>query len=165
MFATWSYFFPAFVIGGFVLVFGWSQPYFLSFIQDANVNLPFTIELIMLGSALSIGLMMPAGAKIGRIIGDYLPEREYDLSSLIFPSSLLLFSGIINSLIAFGLGIIGYQKVAEFSSYDGIIFLTTLFWLQEALYLRSSYSSAAGSTCRRCLSSPVCSSPRSRRHW
>jgi len=136
VFATGSYFFPAFVVGGLVLIFGWSQPYFLSFIQDANVNLPFTVELIMLGFAgLSVGLMLPAGAKIGRIIGDYLPRREYELSSLMLPSIVLLFTGIINSLIAFVLGIIGYQKVAEFSSYDGIIFLTTLFWMQASFLL------------------------------
>ncbi len=30
VFATWSYFFPAFVGGGIMLTAGWSQPYFLS---------------------------------------------------------------------------------------------------------------------------------------
>src|SRR5260221_13739082 len=34
IFAAWSYFFPAFVLGGIALAVGWSQPYFLSYIQD-----------------------------------------------------------------------------------------------------------------------------------
>src|SRR6188768_3845939 len=46
VFATWSYFFPAFVIGGLMLITGWSQPYFFSFIQDAKYNLPYTVVLI-----------------------------------------------------------------------------------------------------------------------
>jgi hypothetical protein len=40
VFATWSYFFPAFVIGGIMLSLGFSQPYFLDHIQDPEYNLP-----------------------------------------------------------------------------------------------------------------------------
>ena len=36
----------------------------------------------------------------------------------------------MNSLAALVLGIIGYQQAGSFESYDGLIFLTTLFWMQ-----------------------------------
>jgi oligosaccharide repeat unit polymerase len=136
VFATWSYFFPAFVLGGLMLVFGWSQPSFLSFLQDARQNLPFTIELVILGfSAFAVGMMIPAGNRAGRSIADFLPKHEYELSSLILPSLILLLSGFVNSIIAFVLGVIGYQKAAEIGSYDGLIFLTTLFWMQASFVL------------------------------
>src|SRR5215203_4291135 len=62
IFATWVFFFPSFVIGGIMLSAGWSQPYFLSFIQDSEYNLPYTIILIMLGFAgLATGYFSPIG--------------------------------------------------------------------------------------------------------
>src|SRR5437764_6935721 len=45
VFLTWTYLLPAFVLGGIFFAGGWSQPYFVSFIQDAEQTLPFTIVL------------------------------------------------------------------------------------------------------------------------
>lgn len=136
IFATWSYFFPAFVIGGFALAAGWSNPYFLLFIQDAQDNLPYTVVLIMLGfAALSVGYFLPIGARIGAFISGYLPNRDYKPSSYLIPGLLLLSLGIMNSILATALGIIGFQKVEEINSYDGLIFLTTLFWMQASFLL------------------------------
>jgi hypothetical protein len=136
VFATWSYFFPAFVLGGVILAFGWSQPYFLSFIQDADSNLPFTIVLVGVGfAALSIGFFVRIGARIGALIERLLPVRDYDTSSLVVPGLVLLVLGIMNSILALVLGIIGYQKVAESGAFDGLIFLTTQFWLMATFLL------------------------------
>ena len=71
VFAAWSYFLPAFVLGGIALAVGWSQPYFLSYIQDAKTNLPWTIILIILGYlGLAAGYFLPIGTAAGRIVGD-----------------------------------------------------------------------------------------------
>jgi hypothetical protein len=43
--------------------------------------------------------------------------------------------GFFNNIVGFFFGVIGYQKIAEASSYDGLIFLTTLFWLQASFML------------------------------
>jgi hypothetical protein len=136
IFAAWSYFFPSFVVGGFAVAFGLSQPYFLSFVQDSANDLPFTILLAGLGyAALASGFMLSPGRRIGRSVSRYLPDREYTLNSLIVPGLILLFSGLINSAFAFVMGVIGYQKVAEIGQFDGIIFLTTLFWMQGSFLL------------------------------
>jgi oligosaccharide repeat unit polymerase len=136
IFATWSYFFPAFVIGGIALAAGWSRPYFLTFIQDAEYNLPFTIVLIILGFAgLSIGYFLPVGKKIGIWFAGWLPTMDYKPSSYTIPGLLLLGLGILNSILALVLGIIGFQKADEINSYDGLIFLTTLFWMQASFLL------------------------------
>lgn len=136
IFATWSYFFPAFVLGGVFLSSGWSQPYFLVFIQDAHYNLPLTIVLVILGyGGLAAGYFLPVGAKIGSMIERILPKTDYPPSTFGIPGLLLLIIGIINTVIAFGLGLVGYQKAAEIGSYDGIIYITTIFWTQASFLL------------------------------
>lgn len=136
VFAAWSYFFPAFIIGGFMLTAGWSQPYFLSFIQDAEYNLPYTTVLIALGfSGLALGYFSPFGSRAGSVISDHLPKLDYASSALIIPGIFLLILGILNSAAALALGIIGYQKADVIESYEGIVFLTTLFWLQGTFLL------------------------------
>lgn len=136
VFATWSYFFPAFVLGGFFLAAGFSQPYFLAFIQDPESDLPFTIVLIMLGFAgLSAGYFLPVGERIGAAIGRRLPTADYRASNYLLPGVALLVLGMINSVFATAVGLFGFQKAEEINSYDGLIFLTTLFWLEASFLL------------------------------
>jgi hypothetical protein len=136
VFATWSYFFPAFVIGGIFLAGGWSQPWFLFFIQDAEYNLPLTIVLVALGFAgLVAGYYLPIGVHAGAFVAKRLPTADYQPSAYIVPGILLLILGIINTILAFALGVFGFQHTDEIGMYDGIIFLTTLFWLQGSFLL------------------------------
>ncbi len=136
VFATWSYFFPAFVVGGLMLTSGWSQPFFLSFIQDAEYNLPYTIVLIMVGfGTLALGYFSSLGFKAGILIERYLPSRDYQASAMVVPGICLLLLGIFNSIGALILGVIGYQRAVAFESYDGLVFLTTLFWMQGTFLL------------------------------
>ncbi len=136
MLATFSYFIPAFVIGGISLSVGLSQPYYLSYIHDAETNLPYTVALIMLGYAgLSIGYLFPLGKRIGEIVGAYLPTKEADAKYFVFPGLLLLCFGILNSVFAAFVGLIGFQKVEEIGAYDGLILITTYFWLQGSFIL------------------------------
>ncbi len=136
MYATWSYFFPAFVVGGFMLTAGWSDPYYLTFIQDARYNLPYTTVLIMLGYAgLAAGYFLPLGAKLGSVVSRRLPTRDFDSSSLFLPGLFLLVLGTLNTLAALAMGVIGYQRSEIVESYTGILFLTTLFWMQGTFVL------------------------------
>ena len=136
VFATWTYFLPAFGLGGIILAFGWSQPYFLEFIQDPTYELPLTVSLIALGFlSLSAGYFLPVGYKLGSLLGRLIPDRDYVPSSSVGPSLLLLFSGILISLAAFFLGIIGFQKVVEAGSFDGLIYLTTMYWMEATFIL------------------------------
>ncbi len=136
VFATWSYFFPAFVIGGLFLAGGWSQPYFFALIQDAEYNLPLTVVLIGLGFiGLSAGYFLPTGAKIGGYLANKLPSADYPEPSFLIPGLVLLALGVMNTLVAFGVGIFGFQKGDEISQWDGLIYLTTLFWMQGSFLL------------------------------
>ena len=136
VYATWSYFFPAFGIGGIILAFGWSEPYYLNFVDDPAYNLPLTIVLIAAGYlGLAVGYFLPIGRRLGEGIDSFLPLRSYIPSSLVVPGFVLLGSGIALSMAALFLGIIGYQKVVEASVFDGLIYLTTMFWLEASFVL------------------------------
>ena len=136
VFATWSYFFPAFVVGGLMFTLGFSQPYFMSLIEDARETLPFTIVLIGLGYVgLAVGYFLPLGAKVGSLVADRLPVAERPIRSYAIPGVVLLLLGVMNTVIAFSVGLFGYQKTDEMNSYDGLIFLTTLFWMQASFLL------------------------------
>jgi hypothetical protein len=136
VFATFSYFFPAFVIGGIFFAGGWSQPYFVQLIQDADYNLPLSVVLVGLGFiGLSVGYMLPIAGKAGLYLSEKLPLANYEPKSFVIPGLVLLGLGVMNTVIAFGLGLFGYQKGEEINSYDGLIYLTTLFWMQASFLL------------------------------
>jgi hypothetical protein len=45
VFAAWTYVFPAFVVGSLLITFGFVNPYFMSFIDDPEYNLPLTLVI------------------------------------------------------------------------------------------------------------------------
>jgi hypothetical protein len=136
IFATWSYLFPAFILGGLFFAFGWSQPYFIAFTQDIPYNVPLTIVIVALGYAgLSIGYFLPVGRRMGEAIAVRLPKANYDLSSYTIPGIVLMMLGIFNTILAFILGVFGYQQAEQVSQYDGLVYMTTLFWLQASFLL------------------------------
>jgi len=136
VFAAWSYFFPAFFIGGLALASGFSQPFFLNFIQDERNNLPLTFIYIILGYlGLTAGYFLPFGRKLGIKIGSWLPNWNWKPESVYKPSLLLLAIGLGNTILAFTFGILGFQKVEEIGAFDGLLFLLTLFWLEASCLL------------------------------
>jgi hypothetical protein len=135
IFATWSYFFPAFVVGGVMLSMGWSQPYFLDHIQDPEVDLPYTVFLVGLGFAgLSLGYFLPTGAYFGKVISGILPKTDLSPSAYILPGLFLLGLGMVSFVAALVIGVAGYQGVEMVNSYDGLIIATTQFWM-EAIFM------------------------------
>lgn len=136
VFAAWSYFFPAFFVGGFVLSAGYSQPFFLNFVQDERYNMPLTLVYVMLGYiGLSVGFFLPFGRIIGERIGRALPKWNWKTEQMLSPGVLLLALGLFNTVFAFFAGVIGFQQVEEVGIFDGTIFLFTLFWLEAAFLL------------------------------
>lgn len=136
--ATFTYFGPAFVVGGFCLAFGWSQPYFLAFLQDPERDLPFTFYLITLGYAgLAIGYLLPLGRQLSLPLQRILPIEESEPGSFFVPGSVLLAIGLLSSLYAYFVGVLGFQKADEIGIFDGTIYLATLFLPQGSFILWS----------------------------
>ncbi len=136
VFAAWSYFIPGFFIGGLLLASNLSEPYYLAFVDDERYNLPLTLFYIALGyGSLSIGFFLPFTRRAGDYVSRKLPNWNWSAEKLLIPGLVLLTIGLANTIIAFGLGILGYQKGDEFGQYDGLIFLLTLLWIQGSFIL------------------------------
>jgi hypothetical protein len=136
VFPAWSYFFPGFFIGGLVVAAGLSQPYFLAYVQDESYNLPLTFVYIMLGyGSLTLGFTIPFGRKFGAWLGGWFPKWEIPTDKIAVPALVLLALGLANTLFAFSVGILGFQKVEQIGIFDGIIFLLSLFWLEASFLL------------------------------
>ncbi len=136
VFPAWSYFFPAFAIGGLILTFDLSQPYYLAYVQDERYELPLTLVYVMLGFlGLTAGFYLPFGRKIGEMAAKKLPQWNWTSEQLLKPGLILLCIGLINTIVAFGFGILGFQKAQEINSYDGLVFLLSLFWLEGSFLL------------------------------
>ena len=128
VFPVWTYFFPAFVVGGILLGMGLVEPYYLSFVEDEGYNLPLTLVYVMLGYAgLTLGFMLPIGRGLGRKIAARIPEWNWRPRDIVLPALVLLGFGLANSIIAFTQGMLGFQKLDERGLYDGIMFLFSLF--------------------------------------
>ncbi|MFN2500505.1 MAG: hypothetical protein ABR530_00660 [Pyrinomonadaceae bacterium] len=135
VFATWSYWVPAFVLGAIFLATGLSNPYYLTLIDDVEYNLPYTMILIGLGFiGLTVGYFLPFGRRLGSYVASFLPATEYRPSSFFIPGLILLGIGVLNTILAFWAGVFGYQLSAESNVYGGLIFAST-FLRTQAIFL------------------------------
>ena len=136
VFPVWGYFFPGFVVGGLFLASGLSQPYFLTLIQDERTDLPLSFVYVMVGfGALSLGFALPLGRKAGEIIASWLPVWNWRTNQIPIPGLILFVFGLANTIAAFALGLLGFQKVEQIGSYDGLIFLLSVLWSQGSFLL------------------------------
>lgn len=136
VFAAASYFIPSFIIGGFFLAAGTSEPYFLAYVTDPEYNFPLTYIVVMLGyGGLTIGFFLPFGKKIGDKIKGVLPTPNWKNENIYFPGLMLLGLGMVTTSFAYVVGVLGFQTAQEIGTYDGLIFLTTLFWIEASFLL------------------------------
>jgi hypothetical protein len=135
VFASLSYIFPAFVLGGVILNFGWSEPFYLSFVENPRFELPLSLFYVVLGYVgLSSGYYFPISKKLGELLDERLPREDWKVSSVWIGGFILIFIGFIVNILGFFRGIIGYQVVEAIESYDGLlIFLQIL--LTEGIIL------------------------------
>lgn len=61
VYGAWVYIFPAFIIGGVLIAFGFVDPYFMAFIDNPQYNLPLTLVYIAVGFlAITAGFFCPS---------------------------------------------------------------------------------------------------------
>ncbi len=136
VFPAWSYFFPAFCVGGILLSFGLVEPYYLVFVEDERYNFPLTFVYIIVGYlALIGGFLLPLGRRLGEIVASWLPVWNWQTEKVATPGMILLAIGLANTILAFTLGLLGFQKVDERGIFDGIIYLLSLFFAEASLLL------------------------------
>ncbi len=129
VFMAWSYFFPGYFIGGLLLACGYSQPYFLSFIQDESYNLPLTLVYAAVGYAcLVLGFTLSPGRRVGRWFSNRLPGWDFKPGRIPLSGLVLASIGLWVTVISFVQGFFGYQHTADIPVYSGLLFLVTMWW-------------------------------------
>lgn len=138
VFAAWSYVFPAYVVGGVIIAFGWVNPYFLTFIEDPEYNLPLTLAYIAVGFVgLTAGFFLPIGRFFAEVVEPRLPNWNWKPDQVWLPGILLLLAGVAFNAIGFIQGLLGFQRNIEINVFDGLLFSlialltegTVLLWL------------------------------------
>lgn len=135
VYGVWSYLFWTFVGGSFVLTFGITDPYFLSFIDDPTFNLPLSLVYVSVGFlGMIAGFYIPVGGFAARNIEKVMPKWNWGTSDVWLPGLFLIFCGIGLNILGFIQGLLGYQRVDEIGMFDSLlVFLTTIFTLGYVL--------------------------------
>ncbi len=136
VFASLSYIFPAFVLGGVILNFGWAEPFYLSFIENPRVNLPLSLFYVMIGYVgLIAGYCFPIGKRIGEVLEEKLPKVEWQPSEVWLGGVILVVAGFMINILSFLRGVLGYQRAETVEIFDGLLIFLQFFLLEGLVLL------------------------------
>ena len=142
VYAAGAYFFPIFFLGGWSLVFGLSNYYYLAFVNNPEYDFPLAFLYIMLGfGALSLGFLIPPGRWLGNRVSSWFPTGDFKPVELVGACIVFLIGGFYATLMALELGQIGYQSsglilgdVGSLNFYLTIIVPASAFLLWVAFF-------------------------------
>lgn len=138
IYASWSYIFPAFVIGGVIVAFDGVEWSFLSFIEDPRYNFPLTLFYISIGYiGLTAGYFLPMGRWFAVKVEKFLPEWDWKAESVWLAGIVLVLIGIGFNILGFLQGLLGFQRNISIGEFDGLLsflltvltFGTVVLWL------------------------------------
>ena len=129
VFGVWTYIFPAFVLGGIILAFGLSEPYFLAFIEDPEFNLPLSLFYVVIGYlAVVAGFFLPLNKFAVRGFERMIPSWKWELNDVWVPGLVLIGIGIGFNVLGFLQGVLGYQRIDQTGLFDGLFFFLTVIF-------------------------------------
>jgi hypothetical protein len=136
VFAVWIYILPCLVFGGVILSCGWSEMYFVSYIQNPEYDLPLTLVYVAIGYiGLTIGFALPVGKFLGRKVDRMLPDWYWSPYYTWISGWLLVIAGTVVNIIGFVNGLLGFQKFEGVEVYDGLIFFLLIMFFEGYLLL------------------------------
>lgn len=136
IFGVWTYIFPAFVLGGVILEFGWSDPYYLTYVENPSFNLPLSLGFVILGFVgMVVGYALPIGNFLSVKIEPWLPTWNWKSDELWFPGILLVIAGLGINILGFIQGLIGFQRVDEIGIFDGLLVFLAILLTEASLLL------------------------------
>ncbi|MBL8181212.1 MAG: hypothetical protein JNL64_06325 [Blastocatellia bacterium] len=136
VFAAWSYIFPAFIVGAFIVAFKLVDPYFMVFIDDPEYNLPLTLFYISIGFlGLTVGYFLPVGRMIAEKIEPRFPKWKWNPDKVWTAGGLLLLAGIGVNIIGFLQGIMGFQRLTDYGTFDAVLFFLVVLVAEGSMLL------------------------------
>lgn len=136
VFAAWSYLFPAFVIGSVFLSLGWSNPYYLLYIEDPEYNLPLSLIFISVGViGMTVGYFLPIGRIIAEKLDRGFPRWDWNIEKVWLPGILLVIAGIGINILGFFQGLLGFQRATEVNIFDGLLFFLVILFNEGTILL------------------------------
>ncbi|MFN3330683.1 MAG: hypothetical protein ACK419_07145, partial [Pyrinomonadaceae bacterium] len=136
IFASLSYIFPAFVVGGIILSFGWSEPFYLSFIENPRFELPLSLFYVAVGYiGLMLGYYFSFGKKIGEFLDERLSKAQWRPSEVWVGGLVLITAGFIVNILSFLRGILGYQRIENTEIFDGLLIFLQILLIEGIVLL------------------------------
>lgn len=136
VFAVWSYLLPAFAVGGIFLSLEWSNPYFLSFIEDQRYNLPLSLVYVAIGYlGLTLGYFLPIGKFLSQKAENFLPKWQWDIKKVWAPGIMLVLAGIGINILGFVQGLLGFQRATEINIFDGLLIFLVILLVEGNILL------------------------------
>ena len=143
VFLTVTYLLPVFFIGGWSLVFGWSNYYYLTYVENPEWSFPLTFAYIIIASlSLSLGVLLPLGRRVGAKISQFLPSWDFSLRELLVLGTSFLVIGIFLLVSAVDAGTTGYQgmevdsarEIGSLGTFLALTLPTSLVFLWVAFF-------------------------------
>lgn len=129
VFGVWSYIFPAFVLGGFILAFGLSNPYFLPFIENPRFNIPLSLAYVVIGYyGVVAGFYAPFNKSLVRRTRDLLPGWKWEANDLWLAGLTLMGIGIGLNVLGLIQGVLGFQRIDESGIFDALLYYLTIIY-------------------------------------
>lgn len=136
VFAAWSYIFPAFVVGAFIVAFKLVDPYFMVFIDDPDYNLPLSLVYISIGFlGLTVGYFLPVGRVLAEKLEPRFPKWNWNPDKVWAAGILLLLAGVGVNIIGFLQGIMGFQRLTDYGTYDAVLFFLVVLVTEGSMLL------------------------------
>ncbi len=135
VFGVWSYIFPAFILGGFILAFNSGNPYLMGFIENPRYELPLSLFYITVGYlSVVVGFYLPFSRFFAQKAGELFPDWDWSPDSVWLPGLVLMAIGVGFNIVGFIQGVLGFQRVDEIGIFDGLIFyLTSIYTIGNLL--------------------------------
>ncbi len=135
VYASLSYWFPSFVVGGIFIATDWIQPYQMSLLSEPETDMIWTYVYIMLGFAgMTLGFYLPLGKWLGTQASRRLPAWDWQPNQVLLPATAFLSAGLFFYVSAFFAGVVGFSIVDKTDAFATLNY-TLSFLALEAGFL------------------------------
>lgn len=129
VYGVWSYIFPAFILGAFIITADMTNTYVLLYVTEPEYNLPLSLFYIVIGFiGVVIGYYLPINKLFVKKLENYLPKPEWTLEDIWVPGLLLVMFGLGINILGVLQGLLGFQRIDQVGMFDSLVgFLTIVF--------------------------------------